>query len=153
MSPGHVVHNYNYWFNTNCCFQDCVKVYQSLQRLPLLINILNGYGGKHKPVVVEMFAKPLQVHNISPFTQAICVFIILCVFCRSWNKTLWNIKRWLKRQLISRMFRIMSTWSKHLSIIILLVSDVTIITYTQTNLLSVSTLAIEKFALYFILKL
>jgi DNA mismatch repair protein MSH2 len=39
--------------------QDCVRVYQALQRLPALLTALSSHGGSHAPLLMEVLATPL----------------------------------------------------------------------------------------------
>ena len=39
--------------------QDCVRVYQALQRLPSLVTALSSHGGTHAPLLMEVLATPL----------------------------------------------------------------------------------------------
>ena len=39
--------------------QDCVRVYQALQRLPAILTALSGYEGSHAPLLAEVLTTPL----------------------------------------------------------------------------------------------
>ncbi|XP_065837498.1 DNA mismatch repair protein Msh2-like [Oscarella lobularis] len=40
--------------------QDCVRVYQGLNRLPALVSVLEDYGDQHKDLLQEVFVSPLS---------------------------------------------------------------------------------------------
>lgn len=53
--------------------QDCYRVYQTVQRLPHLIQVLRDYDGKHRDLVSQLFANPLEeyVGNFSKFVAMV----------------------------------------------------------------------------------
>lgn len=42
-------------------FQDCVRIYQAIRRLPYLVNTLEKYNGENEKMIKEVFANTFQV--------------------------------------------------------------------------------------------
>ena len=55
--------------------QDCVRVYQAVQRLPELCAVLESYSGQHSSLVEGVFIQPLKVCYLYKINISISVFV------------------------------------------------------------------------------
>ena len=51
----------HHFFSFPLTYQDCVRVYQALHRLPTFTGILTGYQGNHHELIRDCFTTPIKV--------------------------------------------------------------------------------------------
>ena len=59
-----------------CCvllLQDCYRVYQAIDRMPYLVEALEGYTGQHSSLIMEVFSNPIKV---SPILSVSCDYAV-----------------------------------------------------------------------------
>ena len=61
------------YYSSRCNLQDCYRVYKAILQLPILVEALKQYEGKHSKVVEDVFVKPLEaaVSDFDAFTELV----------------------------------------------------------------------------------
>lgn len=49
--------------------QDCFRVYQAIEKIPQLVELLEKHDGIHRATISEVFVKPLQVNSLLKLFQ------------------------------------------------------------------------------------
>ena len=65
--------------------QDCVRIYQALQRIPTLLKGLSDHNGSHALLLATLFVHPLKVPGVFTASTGLCVILVctnvlVCVY-------------------------------------------------------------------------
>ena len=66
-------------------FQDCYRVYQAIDRMPYLVEALEGHTGQHGSLIMEVFSNPIKVSSVLSTKVSLVLFYqgqsssVLCI--------------------------------------------------------------------------